>query len=167
MLVESVETSVESHHDDQRSQQDRRDWHRAMLLVAVVIIGLSLVLSVRDDGKVALIGLSDWPLPETCGLRSTFGISCPGCGLTRSFVYLAHGDWQRSVAIHRIGWLLALFFALQIPYRWLALRRPGWTLSSNWAIGVATVFTVALIGNWIFNLVNTGPLSFGPGGFVK
>lgn len=165
--MESVETSVESHHDDQRSQQDRRDWHRAMLLVAVVIIGLSLVLSVRDDGKVALIGLSDWPLPETCGLRSTFGISCPGCGLTRSFVYLAHGDWQRSVAIHRIGWLLALFFALQIPYRWLALRRPGWTLSSNWAIGVATVFTVALIGNWIFNLVNTGPLSFGPGGFVK
>ncbi|MBS0201945.1 MAG: DUF2752 domain-containing protein [Planctomycetes bacterium] len=161
VLVEYAEASDEANRDSRPTRQDHRDWHRAVLLVAAVIIGLSLVLSVRDDGKVALIGLSNWPLPETCGLRSTLGINCPGCGLTRSFVYLAHGEWQRSLAIHRIGWLVAVFFVLQIPYRWLALRQPQWTLSSAWAVGVVTFFSVALFGNWIYNLLNVMPSTFG------
>jgi hypothetical protein len=32
---------------------------------------------------------------------------CPGCGLTRSIIELAHGNLESSLASHRLGLLLA------------------------------------------------------------
>ncbi|NOX56297.1 MAG: DUF2752 domain-containing protein [Planctomycetes bacterium] len=95
-----------------------------MLAVAVTVVLLSCLLRVRSDERVEFRFFPGHPLPEVCGMRRFFGAQCPGCGLTRSFIYLAEGNWRASLAEHRLGWLFALAVLLQFPYRLAALR---WT----------------------------------------
>jgi len=47
-----------------------------------------------------------------CPLLRLTGIPCPAWGLTRSFVAIAHGNWQHSLAYHLLGPLLFLGFFL-------------------------------------------------------
>ena len=41
--------------------------------------------------------------PVICPFRLLTGLPCPGCGLTRAWVYLAHGWWRESVLVHPFG----------------------------------------------------------------
>lgn len=45
-------------------------------------------------------------LGVTCPSHLLFGVDCPFCGLTRSFVALAHGDLGRALHFHPAGPLL-------------------------------------------------------------
>jgi hypothetical protein len=137
-----------------RVPQDHRDWHLGMLLLTATIIVLSVILQVRADQRVVVSGISTLPIPETCGMQIMFNRDCPGCGLTRSFIHLAKGDWERSLAVHRFGWLLALGLLLQIPYRVLALRHPSMNLSAAWAGRIGIGVAALLIANWVYNLLH-------------
>jgi len=44
--------------------------------------------------------------PVLCPFRALTGLPCPGCGLTRSWVYAAHGWWEQSFSSHPFGMLL-------------------------------------------------------------
>jgi hypothetical protein len=129
-----------------------RNWHRQVLTTSIVIIVLAMVLQVRFDQRVFVSGVAALPIPETCGMQIMFGRPCPGCGLTRSFIHLAHGDWRSSLAIHRIGWLIALLVVCQIPYRLLALWRPEFTVRPLWGWAIGAIVVIALSVNWIYNL---------------
>lgn len=41
-----------------------------------------------------------------CPVRHWTGIPCPSCGMTRSFVAIARGDWSQALAQHLFGPLL-------------------------------------------------------------
>ncbi len=41
--------------------------------------------------------------PVICPFRRLTGLPCPGCGLTRSWVYLAHGQWHDGFTAHPFG----------------------------------------------------------------
>src|SRR5262249_37084351 len=100
---------------------------------------------------------SEATLPPLCVSRAYLGIKCPGCGLTRSFVYLAHGEFMASLRAHRVGWLLFALIAAQVPYRLWAMRWPpkGRALArfANWVGGVLVVL---LMANWVGELVFVG-----------
>ena len=53
--------------------------------------------------------------PVLCPLRSLTGLSCPGCGLTRSFCAAAHGDFTASLDFHPLGPVLFLATLAVIP----------------------------------------------------
>jgi hypothetical protein len=128
-----------------------------MLLMCCVVVALSLLLHVRTDDRVAPGLLPDWPLPPTCLSRSLFGIECPGCGLTRSFCHLAHGDWQESLRAHRLGWLLALAVLIQFPYRGVALiAKRDKPLGSYVPVIFSSLLIVLLIGNWVLHILARG-----------
>ena len=74
---------------------------------AIGVIAAALLLRVGEAGHVQPKWLPNFPLPVMCGSRAFFGVECPGCGLTRSFVALAGGDFAESLAFHRVGWVLA------------------------------------------------------------
>lgn len=129
---------------------NRRQRHREMLFFAFVVVVGAAVLEVRPDQRVAFRGLSSTPLPPSCVSHELFGIPCPGCGLTRSIIYLAHGQWRASLAMHRLGWLMALAALLQIPYRIQALRQDDATyLPPRFTRGFGKTLVALLMINWV------------------
>jgi hypothetical protein len=126
-----------------------------MLWISCAVIVMSLTLTVRSDEHAAFRLFPDWPIPSACPSHIIFGVDCPGCGLTRSFIYLAQGDWRLAFREHRAGWLLALAVVLQIPYRLTCLlgrnRQPlGTWFPSLFGLALIT----ALIGSWVMRLFN-------------
>ncbi len=57
--------------------------------------------------------------PVLCPVRALTGLPCPGCGLTRSWVYLTHGWWRESFLTHPFGPLAA---AVVVTLAVLAVR---------------------------------------------
>ncbi|MGH7139707.1 MAG: DUF2752 domain-containing protein [Pirellulales bacterium] len=130
---------------------DSRHWH--LILLAAGVIVAAAMLEVLPNERVALRGLQSYPLPHLCMSRLLYGYSCPGCGLTRSFVHLAHGDWHAAWNVHRCGWLLAALVVAQIPYRALVLAGLVRPLSGRVAQYLAFTILSVLVVNWALSLV--------------
>ena len=124
-----------------------------MLVICSFILAAAPLLKVLPYERVAIRG-TETPLPPSCPSKVIFNFDCPGCGLTRSFVHIAHGDWESSLRVNRVGWFIMLAAALQIPYRIHALYGSGRfvlgrTASSCFGIAVIAV----LIGSWFIGLL--------------
>jgi len=133
--------------------------HRAVLALSLAVLMLAFALVEVPGGRVAVRGLTGYPLPPSCASRSLLGIKCPGCGLTRSFIHLADTDWRTSWRCHRLGGLLAAVVIFQIPYRLLAMRRPGRPLiAARWQVVLGAALIALLIANWLVDVV-TGRLA--------
>jgi Protein of unknown function (DUF2752) len=140
--------------DDATSRPDRRlKRHREVLAIACVVCFLAFLLHELPDGRVAVRGFPRFPLPQTCTLRAWLGIRCPGCGLTRSIIHLAEGEWHASWRAHRLGALFAIVILFQVPYRLYALRRPRQPVLSNvWLATFAYALIATLVVNWLWDL---------------
>jgi hypothetical protein len=133
--------------------------HREVLAISAAVLMLAFALVEVPGGRVAVRGLAGHPLPPSCVPRALLGIQCPGCGLTRSFIHLAEGDWRASWRSHRLGVLVAAVVAFQIPYRLLALRRPGRPpIPPRWQARLGALLIALLIVNWLADVV-TGRLA--------
>ena len=73
-----------------------------------VVLAASL-LRVEPPRGVVVPGI-EWQLPETCWSRTMLGVDCLGCGMTRSFIYAAHGQLSLAWQSHRPGTIF--FFAV-------------------------------------------------------
>lgn len=87
--------------------------------LAVVAIGASFVLTPGPE----LVSLFGFELPELCGWKRLTGRPCFGCGLTRSWVYLAHGDLRAAFAMNVGGPLLFAVAVQQVVFRGIRLAR--------------------------------------------
>ncbi|MBK7877679.1 MAG: DUF2752 domain-containing protein [Planctomycetes bacterium] len=48
---------------------------------------------------------SAFPKLQLCWLRRLTGVSCPGCGLTRAFCAISHGDLPGAWSFHPFGFV--------------------------------------------------------------
>jgi hypothetical protein len=139
------------------SSNVRQSRHRMMLAVACGTVFLALVLRVRSDQRVEFALWPGLPMPVTCWSRSLFGCKCPGCGLTRSLIYLAHGDWRASLAMHRLGIVMALSILAQFPYCAAGLFwKKDYPLGRVFASIFAWTLICLLIGNWLWEMIASG-----------
>ena len=91
------------------------------ILLAVCLSGVTLAFVLAPGSeRVAMFGVE---IPEICVWKRAFGISCPGCGMTRSWVYLAHGDWRTALSMNVLGPIVFLAALFQIPLAALRLWR--------------------------------------------
>ena len=126
--------------------------HGMMLSVACLVVALSCLLSVENSTSVVIPGLNQ-PLPELCTFRRTLGIDCPGCGLTRCFISLGHGDVMSAWYFNPAGILLFGIVLFQIPYRimqlWL-IRTTGVPIKlPDRVLWILMTFSILLIIQWI------------------
>jgi hypothetical protein len=147
-----------------KREKVRKDTPLPVFVLGLWIGGPGLVLlaaaTMRNgSGRNVLIPWWDIPLPETCTLYSRFGIDCPGCGLTRGFIYLAHGDPISAWELNPLSWLLFAYIAVQIP---IAMAR-ACGVSSHWlqcVIGVnqwgLPAIMLLMVLRWGMNLVLGG-----------
>lgn len=106
-----------------------------------------VVLVVAALSLTALVIARVWPVPSvtsgepTCLVRILFNLPCPGCGMTRSWVHLAHGDVLTAfeynifgpvgmaVAVGIVGYVLYAFVRRRPPERLLNLVNPRWLMA--------------------------------------
>ena len=108
------------------------------------VLAASVVLPLPDArGEIA-------HLPAFCPFYRLTGLPCPGCGLTRAFVCLGHGQVLAALHWHPLGWVLyALCLAvwLRAGLSW-ALRRELITLTPrvSRAVSVFILAAVLIVG---------------------
>lgn len=86
--------------------------------------------------------------PVICPFRRLTGLPCPGCGLTRSWVYLVHGWWRESFLAHPFGPVaVALVVVLAVLAARARLRRtPAPSLDRIVKHPIAIAVAVAWLG---------------------
>lgn len=130
-------------------------FHVVLLALCGGMLLLAAVLTIRDQTQV-LVPLTGQALPELCWMRRFTGLDCPGCGLTRCFISLAHGDAAAAWSYNPGGILLFAIVAFQVPYRiaqlW-SIRRRGRELSLGWLGGVPlAAFAILIFAQWLLRL---------------
>ena len=96
--------------------------------------------------------------PVLCPFRALTGLPCPGCGLTRSWVYAAHGWWQESFASNAFGLLLVaavLVLAVVVVTRRVRRTRPpnlDQLLKHPVALGIGAIWLVYGIVRLVYAL---------------
>lgn len=116
-------------------------------------MGLLTIGSVALHFGLVSVGFPGWQ----CPIRHTFGIPCPGCGLSRSITALIHGDWQTSLNYHAFAPFFLIAFAMillvtllpQIPRNWVI----GWINRALENTGVASVLLILFVFYWLARLI--------------
>src|SRR5262245_59517599 len=129
--------------------------HLAVLTLCSLVIVASLVLGIEGSTRVVLRG-THISVPGVCWFRRLLNLNCPGCGLTRSFISLAHGRPQDAWYYNPAGPLLFLVVVAQVPYHGGQLWRQ-WRGLRPWQLGkYATIPTLivagALFAQWLVRL---------------
>ncbi len=98
------------------------------------ILALSILLPLPGtDGRIA-------HLPTVCPFYHLTGLPCPGCGLTRAFVCLGHGQIAQSLHWHPLGFVFygACVFVWAVRgWEWARGTQAAWTLgraSGRWSV---------------------------------
>ncbi len=97
-----------------------RDEHLWILGLALAALIASFALHPCDGDHLCLSapGIErQIQIPQVCAFRLITRIPCPGCGLTRSFVAMAHGEILAAWEFNPMGPVLFLLCVLQLPYR--------------------------------------------------
>ena len=125
------------------------------------LIGLAWFLRVGDERQV-LLPWTNWPLPELCTFRRQLSMDCPGCGLTRSFIHLVHGDIASAWKLNWVGVIIFGYTLAQPPLallHWAGLQEQSgpagnlarrlMVLNQYLLIGLAILLIARWISLWI------------------
>lgn len=94
-------------------------FHLTIFLLSTCVILASIVLVPGPD-LVSLFGVG---IPKVCLWKRMTGMDCPGCGLTRSFTYMGHGQIQEAFRYHKLGPFFWTFVVGLIPWHGVKLAR--------------------------------------------
>ena len=128
-------------------------WPSTYFLGALLL--LSALLPLPHHNRIAGWG-------SICWFHNFTGLPCPGCGLTRAWVTMAHGQLGESLAWHPLGPLL---FVTALGYviwsSWAARCRPPFPMPIRLQNAVIGVGATLMLAFWVARLAGVFPL---PGG---
>jgi hypothetical protein len=99
-------------------------------------------------------------LPSLCGFHNLTGLPCPGCGITRAVVCLAHGRILEAVVYHPLSPLVFAALVFVTVSRLVEMARPGWgmrPLPPRLLAAGAWVLLVLLGAVWVLRLTGQLP----------
>jgi hypothetical protein len=134
-----------------RPRPPDRKFHLVWLCLAGSVVVLSMVMQIRNSREVN-VPFTQIPLPELCSFRRMTGMDCAGCGMTRCFISLGHGDLSGAWSYNPAGILLYAVVLFQIPFRGWQLWRIRHGLPEihlgRLGYGAMIVFAVLMVAQW-------------------
>jgi hypothetical protein len=93
-----------------------------------------------------------------CPVKSTLGVVCPGCGLTRAIVLFVQGHWKAAIDLHAfapiffgggiflvVGSILPAGLQQKIAYQIAAFER---------LTGIVWLLILSILAYWILRIIN-------------
>jgi hypothetical protein len=113
-----------------------------------VLLSSNFILIFLIFIRYVVVGLNG--LPHFCLFQRIFGIPCPGCGITRSFIALSELNIASSWHYNPVGIFIILFILIQIPMRVYAMIfiNKGESISSLSKI-LSNLIVLSLLIVWI------------------
>jgi hypothetical protein len=109
---------------------------------------------VPDGDRLALA--DGTPVGGLCLSHALFGLECPFCGMTRSFVALAHGDLAAALRFHPAGPLLFAAMLILVGAVAIAAARRSRPLVERRRFLVALeAVTLGCLTIGVFNMVRS------------
>ena len=153
-IVNKLNRMIPSKHDPW--------WAWPAALFGFAVICATAALLVYPDGQHEELWLFGLRFGGECGMKVQFGIPCPQCGMTRSWVGAVRGDFWNAFLYSPAGFLLFCWIAVGgfIGMMRLILRKPKW-MTPPWKLLVAwSVFwmIVPYMGLYFARLGGLNPL---------
>ncbi len=125
-------------------------------ILAVSALAIAAILPLPHDNRLET-------LPWVCPFLHLTGCPCPFCGLTRSLVCCAHGQWGEAWRFHLLGPpLFAFLLGSSTRWAWeIVARRTRKAKSlahANRNRIFCCVVALAFGAAWVFRLANAWPL---------
>ncbi|MDT2738768.1 DUF2752 domain-containing protein [Enterococcus canintestini] len=100
-----------------------------------------------------------------CPLRAITGVPCPMCGMTRSFIHLAHGDISGAFSYHPLFWVIILLVLLYF----ISLKKAGAQQvlkNKYWWLSIAVLFICVYFIRMMTLFPDKAPLDFNFNAFL-
>ena len=128
--------------------------HVIFFAMGLSVIGLSFLMRAEGPESVYWPG-ARFAMPEVCTAKRVFGVPCPGCGLTRSFISISHGQFGRAWQFNPASFLLYPFVFVQIPWHamqyWL-IRKRGFGVHVPYIHFLPITIAIFLLVQWLVRL---------------
>ncbi len=140
-----------------QNQAISRRWryHFWIIAAAALVLTIALLMELNSDGTASLPFVGE--LSRVCAWQNLFAMDCPGCGLTRSFAALAHGQWVTAWRFNPAGWLFFAVCLYQLPYRGRQLWKISHGQGDHRFSAAATCLMIwlligALFAQWLWRM---------------
>jgi len=131
-------------------------WPSMLVSLAAVCIAAALFVypDYGDPTRVLVLGTM---FGGECGMNTAFGVPCPQCGMTRSWVYLVRGRVLEAFTFNAAGALLLLWIAaggVVGAFRLVTGRERALNLPWGWLFGWAMFWVIVpYMGLWIARIL--------------
>lgn len=99
-----------------RTVEQQIHTHVIVLIASLSILFAAAVLHIHNGDRVSL-SPGGQLLPEICMFKIATGLPCMGCGLTRSVISCARGDFAAAANYNSVGIAFFVLVLSQIPIR--------------------------------------------------
>jgi hypothetical protein len=90
-------------------------------------------------------GPGSLPKVELCLFHAATGLQCPGCGLTRAFCAISHGQFSLAWGLNPVSFHIYALAVLGLAYPYFVGAVPEKLVG---AVALATAVSLAALGAW-------------------
>ena len=115
-------SGVEGQSPESTTQHNtsRRNTIRVLLVAAILPAAFAILYAYRPVCENG---------PVVCVSRLASGVPCPGCGLTRAFCFMTHGEFRQALEFNALAPFVAVYllllWAYYVVYAWRG-KPPEW-----------------------------------------
>jgi hypothetical protein len=123
-----------------------------------VIQSRSLVVLLAAMAIVQVVLTAAGTIAWQCPVKSTLGVICPGCGLTRAMILFAQGNWKAAIDLHAFAplfWGVGILLVVGsiLPTR-LRQKLASRVAAVERLTGITGVIVFSVLVYWILRLFN-------------
>lgn len=124
----------------------------SLLAIFGVIITAYIGFVERDVAYINVFNSENIEIGK-CYYRTNFGISCPSCGLTRSFISLEKFDFMNALKYNRVGFLAYLLMIFTMILNILGLLKAKSIYKfGKFVAAFGFLVCILLVINWILKM---------------